>query len=457
MSKAEANFPELAIIGVRLGRLRDENTKCFNGENMRQYLSQKLLKPSASTFYLQIKAKEREEKAKLGKRTTPILPPNTADNLDDDDDSSSDDDDRAHSDAAFEQLSTMVTNIKPTNLKKLEKIGEGGEAVVYKGDWCGTIVALKETVLSSASFANAIKRQLVKEVHMHAELRHPNIITFFGISHTERSIMIVTELMDMSLDIVMFPTTEAPAPITLNEIEKLNISAEVTKGLMYLHGKRIVHADVKPPNILISKDLQNVKLCDIGLSRVKLSIRMSSTQSPKKGTVLYMSPAMLLDNARSSFSCDVWALGATMAELFSGLDMWRIPGDLNRLEKKLKSNMRSQTDPHALAALRGDTDGEEIYEVVKSCLEYSIPKRATPAKILEKLITIIEIKQVAVAQPEVEAQEGVVDKKESEVRGQAQEVQAAAQVREEERPTKQTVKDHVPSKHATRSKSAKRK
>ena len=262
----------------------------------------------------------------------------------------------------------------------MEEIGSGSQAVVYKGKWQGTMVALKEVRLDSVGMADAVDVTIRREIRLHADLRHPNVVSFFGLCRNVRSITMVTELMDMSLAYLMFETEKEEK---LRKDQKMFVAAEVLKGIVYIHGKNIVHGDLKPPNILLSCNATVVKICDLGLSRVKASVRDSCTVSPKKGTYLYMSPEIILSNIRCSFHCDMWALGATFAELFSETDIWKIPSDSSKVAGNLKRSMKTKAVPPALKALKRMDD--DMHTALSPCMSYVPTERPSPIDLLDHI------------------------------------------------------------------------
>ena len=89
------------------------------------------------------------------------------------------------------------------------------------------------------------------------------------------------------------------------------------RGIEYLHDKKIVHGDVKPSNVLTSKEETDVKVCDFGMARVKNNPGVTKVDTPA-GTVMFMAPEELLSGVRGNFKTDSWALAATLTELFTG-------------------------------------------------------------------------------------------------------------------------------------------
>ena len=141
---------------------------------------------------------------------------------------------------------------------------------------------------SAIEFSSNVGNQHVKELSLRSSLRHPNIVQFLGIWQCPgRSSLpaLVTELMDTSLHkFLVDPSMKDEVPMSY----KKAILEDVTKGLIYLHKKGIVHRDLTANNVLLTASLV-AKISDLGNSRflpkedfVKLTSR--------PGTVAYMPP-----------------------------------------------------------------------------------------------------------------------------------------------------------------------
>ena len=90
---------------------------------------------------------------------------------------------------------------------------------------------------------------------------------------------LVCEFMPRNLEVIFAEDGDVS---TLSKGTKLDIMGQCLQGLTYLHSRNVVHADIKPSNILVSEDCSTIKLCDMGLSRIKLTSTATKTKSKKK-------------------------------------------------------------------------------------------------------------------------------------------------------------------------------
>ncbi|KAG2377713.1 hypothetical protein C9374_008798 [Naegleria lovaniensis] len=184
--------------------------------------------------------------------------------------------------------------IAAKDLEILRKIAEGGMGCVYLGKWKGTLVAIKSLKLLTAELLDDETKQeeFEKEVSLLASLRHPCILTFYGICLTEECKFMITEYLDNgSLDKILYKCRMGM--IQLSFIDKLRILIQVARGMDYLHSLQpaIVHRDLKPGNLLLDKNM-NCKVCDFGLSRT-IETNTNHSMTRNVGTLLYMSPEMI--------------------------------------------------------------------------------------------------------------------------------------------------------------------
>ncbi|OZJ04266.1 Negative regulator of the PHO system [Bifiguratus adelaidae] len=206
---------------------------------------------------------------------------------------------------------------------RLEKLGEGTYATVYKGKsrLTGEIVALKEIHLDSEEGAPSTA---IREISLMKELKHQNIVHLHDVIHTENKLMLVFEYMDRD-DLKRYMEVEgrnnhgALQPAVIK-----NFMYQLLKGIAYCHDNRVLHRDLKPQNLLINKRGE-LKLGDFGLARA-FGIPVN-TFSNEVVTLWYRAPDVLLGSRSYSTSIDIWSAGCIMAEMYTGRPLF--PGSNN--------------------------------------------------------------------------------------------------------------------------------
>ncbi|KAJ2002970.1 negative regulator of the PHO system [Coemansia thaxteri] len=196
------------------------------------------------------------------------------------------------------------------NYQRLEHLGEGTYATVYKGrSPKGEIVALKEIHLDPEEGAPSTA---IREISLMKELDHENVVKLLDVVHTETKLMLVFEFMDKDLKRYMDANGNHGAlpPQTI----KL-LMYQLLKGIKYCHDMRVLHRDLKPQNLLINSRNQ-LKLGDFGLARA-VGIPVN-TFSNEVVTLWYRAPDVLLGSRSYSNTIDIWSAGCIMAEMFTG-------------------------------------------------------------------------------------------------------------------------------------------
>jgi serine/threonine protein kinase len=128
---------------------------------------------------------------------------------------------------------------------KLDKLGEGTYAHVYKGTnrLTGELVALKVIELDAEEGAPSTA---IREISLMKELKHENIVRLYDIIHTEKNLTLVFEYMD--LDLKKYMDSLGTGGVIDNRSCK-RFLYQLLKGIAFCHDNRVLHRDLKPQNL----------------------------------------------------------------------------------------------------------------------------------------------------------------------------------------------------------------
>lgn len=197
-----------------------------------------------------------------------------------------------------------------------ERIGAGSFGTVHRADWNGSDVAVK--VFIEQDFLEERLDEFMREVAIMKRTRHPNVVLFMGVVTKRPNFSIVTEYLPRGS---LFRLLHRPGMRELlDERRRVRMALDVARGLNYLHrlNPPIVHRDLKSPNLLVDKTW-TVKVCDFGLSRLKMKTFLSSRSAA--GTAEWMAPEVLRDEPSNEKS-DVYSFGVILWELFTLQQPW---------------------------------------------------------------------------------------------------------------------------------------
>ncbi len=191
----------------------------------------------------------------------------------------------------------------------IEKVGTGGMADVYKAkdhrlNRYVAVKVLKQEFSTDTKFVTKFRA----EAQSVAGLSHSNIVGVYDVGEEDGLYYIVMELVE---GITLKKYIERKGRLDIREA--IGISIQIAQGLEVAHDHHIIHRDIKPQNIIISKD-GNVKVTDFGIAKAASSNTITSNAM---GSVHYISP----EQARGGFSdekSDIYSLGITMYEMLSG-------------------------------------------------------------------------------------------------------------------------------------------
>jgi len=192
------------------------------------------------------------------------------------------------------------------NYKIVDIIGKGGMGKIYTA----IHIPLNRIVVLKEMGKNASRRRFKQEALISASLDHKNIVPTYDYFSIGTSCYLVMQYIDgMNLSEII--ENEGP----LHPVTAATIMREVCCGISHAHNNAIIHRDIKPTNILISR-LGEVKITDFGVARGEDSPDLTSTGTVI-GTPYYMSPEQASGMKLTSQS-DIFSLGIVLYEMITG-------------------------------------------------------------------------------------------------------------------------------------------
>ena len=194
----------------------------------------------------------------------------------------------------------------------LERVGQGGMAIVYRGldRSLKRVVAIKVLHKHLADYQEARDR-FEREAQAVAKLRHENILEIFDFSaKPDSEAYIVTEFIDGQTlkQFLSGHTLRHPEVAAM-------ISLEVCGALAHAHGVGVLHRDVKPENVMVRKD-GLLKLMDFGIAQV-LDLERMTVTGQLLGSPAYMAPE-IVEGKQLDFRTDVFSVGIMLYLLATG-------------------------------------------------------------------------------------------------------------------------------------------
>ncbi|KAL0068261.1 Protein kinase of the Mitotic Exit Network [Marasmius tenuissimus] len=271
-------------------------------------------------------------------------------------------------------------------------VSAGGFSDIWKGRLGATRVCIKVLrFFSQTSTRDDTMEDLISEVLLLRQLRHPNILSFLGVNGEvlSPSFAIITPWMTHDGDLSL----SQPHRASINRYPFFGLDhqiRQVVKGLHYLHthSPPVIHCDIKAANVFVSEDEQCC-IGDFGLSILEKTqrgpIHVSVTESlgeksGVRGSLRWLAPELLHPNrlSQSDFSRDIYALGCTILEVFSG----HPPFHDERSEVKIMIQVLSGQRPGLPPGVRSPSI---LWHLIETCWLEDANARPDAAKVLEVL------------------------------------------------------------------------
>jgi hypothetical protein len=235
-----------------------------------------------------------------------------------------------------------------------DELGQGAMGHVYKAldPILDRHVALKTISPSLLSSEETLKR-FQREARNAARLQHPNIVTIFEVGVVEGTHYIAMELVEgMELGEALTP------PDRLSVEQRVRIVVDICRGLDFAHRMGVIHRDVKPANIRLTRD-GTVKILDFGIAKSLRGTELTDPNLTQQGMVLgtpsYLSPE-LVQGAKVDHHADMWAVGVILYEMLAGRRPFESPTITGLIHKIVSEPLppldaKSLRLPEALAAV----------------------------------------------------------------------------------------------------------
>jgi len=254
---------------------------------------------------------------------------------------------RAHHHAAgtHGRQESEALQIDAADLRLLEKIGRGSQAVVYKcrHEPTGRLMAVKILAASAARDPD-VRNRFIREGRQAARLVHPNIVRIYQVAPFKNTFFIAMEYVDGGSVAELLVERKRFAPA-----EAVRIIRAAAAGLAYAHKLGFIHRDIKPQNILLTQR-GDVKVADMGLARRAGDIDAAFQEVGRAyGTPYYISPEQVRGDPDTDHRTDIYSLGATFYEMLAGRPPFVAPNSRHIVQVMQMHVYNAVPDPRQFA------------------------------------------------------------------------------------------------------------
>jgi eukaryotic-like serine/threonine-protein kinase len=220
---------------------------------------------------------------------------------------------------------TLESTTAPTRLPQLgpgavvasyrleKELGRGAAGVVFAARHArtGALVALK---LLPRDGRKGSGERFEREVQALAKLQHPNVVTIHEAGETGSLRWYTMDLVDGEpLDRVLSGKRDLA--------ERVKLLVQVARGMEHAHARGLVHRDLKPPNVLVTRE-GVARVSDFGIAKHLDRATRLTEQGAMLGTIHYMAPEQCADSAHLDGRADVWSVGVMLFEAATGQVPW---------------------------------------------------------------------------------------------------------------------------------------
>jgi serine/threonine-protein kinase len=279
-------------------------------------------------------------------------------------------------------------SLEITGYKILEKIGQGSMGSIFKAVQLSMdrVVALKILAPKYAENRRFVERFL-REARAVAKLNHPNIIQGFDVGESGGVHYFAMEYIDGPTVGSLMKRGGA-----LEEKRATRIAMQVCKALVHAEQHGLLHRDIKPDNIMLTRD-GVAKLCDLGLAKITSGSPSATNPGASMGTPYYVSPEQARGEADVDIRTDIYSLGATYYHMACGTVPFLGETAAVVISKALTEELESPRK-------RNGDISKDVDFVIKKMMERDRDNRYQTAKeLLEVLEKVLEGKPIGRGNP----------------------------------------------------------
>lgn len=281
----------------------------------------------------------------------------------------------------------LLSNVERTGIT----LGMGSfgvvEEVIMNGAPCAG-KKIHDALMQSQNrdYASIVKK-LVSECQLMSELKHPNVVQFFGLYFFDNSRFptIIMEKLNSNLDAILTCREHIPLPL------KNIFMQDIAKGLNYLHSQvpPIIHRDLTAKNVLLTSSM-TAKLADLGNSRIVQPHEISKSLTQMPGTMVYMPPEALSSSPNYGTALDMFSFGHLILFIILEEFPWNIlpytyhnPNNPKDLIARSEVERRKEYIDQCILTLG---HGNSIITLACQCLSNDPHARPSADQIMEKLV-----------------------------------------------------------------------
>jgi serine/threonine protein kinase len=259
-------------------------------------------------------------------------------------------------------------------------LGRGGMGVVYlaKNKLMDRLEVLKVINKALMDRPGSLERFL-REIRSAGQLNHVNVVKAYSALPLGELLVFAMEYVDGE-DLAKYVQSHGPLPV----VNACYYARQVAQGLQHAHEKGMVHRDIKPQNLMLSKEGKKhvIKILDFGLAKISREKGMErdlTGQGWMLGTPDYMAPEQITDAANADIRADIYSLGCTLYFLLTGAPCFQGKSVLELLQA------HQSVDPRPLHLVRPGVTPELSAVVAKMLAKDPAKRYQTPAEVADAL------------------------------------------------------------------------